>query len=201
MDHVTVTKLDQIWFPGADLRYNRDMENNHMTTAVTFGRMNLPHPGHVHLVQRMLQEADQAVVSLSLAKKNNDVELRRAAFGILLEHAGVDIDRVMFTGAPGPYQAVEECITDVLTRQVQPELQQATTVVLGLDQSKLGERLRDDLGVKFVPNEIRVGSSTVIRHFLEIGDEQIVREIYHGDDELFRMILQLRSEELSREKS
>lgn len=199
MDHVTVRKPDQIWFPGADPRYNRDMENH--TTTVTFGRFNIPHPGHVHLVERMLQEADTAIVAISLGKKNNSIELRRDAFQALVRHAGLDESRVVFIGSRGPYEAVEECITDVLTRQVQPELQQALTVVLGLDQSKLGERLRDDLGVKFVPNEIRVGSSTVIRHFLEIGDEQIVREIYHGDDELFRMIQQLRSEELSREKS
>jgi hypothetical protein len=65
----------------------------------------------------------------------------------------------------------------------------------------LGERLRDDCGVKFVPNEVRVGSSTVIRYFLEIGEEQIVRDIYHNDDFIFADILDLRQEELSREKS
>lgn len=171
------------------------------TNAVTFGRFNIPHPGHVHLIKRMLEEADHAFVGLSLAKKNNDVELRRDVFESLLEHGGIDTKRVSFFGADGPYQAVEYCITDVLTRMVCPAIQNATTVVLGVDQSALGERLRDDLGVKFVPNKIRVGSSTVIRYLLEIGEELTVREIYHGDSDLFRMVQQLRREELAREKS
>ena len=171
------------------------------TNAVTFGRFNIPHPGHVHLVKRMLEEADHAFVGLSLSKKNNNVELRRDVFDGLLVHGGIDTRRVSFFGSEGAFQAVEYCITDVLTRMVNPAIQNATAVVLGVDQSKLGERLRDDLGVKFVPNKIRIGSSTVIRYFLEIGDEQAVREIYHGDDELFRMVQQLRQEELNREKS
>ena len=171
------------------------------TNAVTFGRFNIGHPGHVHLVKRMLEEADHAFVGLSLAKSNNDIETRRDVFQALLEYGGVDVDRVSFFGAKGPFEAVEYCITDVLTRMVNPAIQNATTVVLGVDQSALGERLRDDLGVKFVPNKIRVGSSTVIRYLLEIGEEQTVREIYHGDKNLFQMVQQLRSEELAREKS
>jgi hypothetical protein len=156
------------------------------TNAVTFGRMNLPHPGHVHLIKLMLKEADHAFVGLSLAKRNNNVELRRDVLQALLENEGVDTKRVSLFGSAGPYQAVEYCITD------------ATTVVLGVDQTVLGERLRDDLGVKFVPNKIRVGSSTVIRYFLEIGEEQIVREIYHNDENLFNKIITLYKEELAK---
>lgn len=171
------------------------------TNAVTFGRFNIPHPGHVHLIKRMLEEADHAFVGMSLAKSNNDIELRRDVFQGLLLHAGVDQNRVSFFGAKGPFEAVDYCITDVLTRMVNPAIQAVTTVVLGVDQTALGERLRDDLGVKFVPNKIRVGSSTVIRYLLEIGEEQTVRDIYHGDNDLFRMVQLLRREELAREKS
>jgi cytidyltransferase-like protein len=171
------------------------------TNAVTFGRFNIPHPGHVQLVERMLQEADQALIGFSTSKNNNNIELRRDVFYNLLIHAGIDIDRVHFFGDCGPYKAVEFCITDSLTRLVDPEIQANTIVILGIDQSALGMRLRDDLGVRFIPNEIRVGSSTVIRYFLETGDEDIVRDIYHGDEELFQMVQLLRQEELSREKS
>jgi len=171
------------------------------TNAVTFGRFNIPHPGHVHLIKRTLEEADHAFVGLSLAKTNNNIELRRDVFHELLSHAGVDEKRVSFFGAKNPFEAVEYCITDVLTRMVNPAIQNVTTVVLGVDQSALGERLRDDLGVKFVPNKIRVGSSTVIRYLLEIGEEQTVREIYHEDNDLFQMVQLLRREELAREKS
>jgi hypothetical protein len=171
------------------------------TNAVTFGRFNIPHPGHVQLVERMLIEADQALIGLSTSKNNNDIELRRDVFYNLLIYANIDLDRVHFFGDRGPYQAVELCINNSLTRMVDPEIQANTVVILGIDQSALGVRLRDDLGVRFIPNEIRVGSSTVIRHFLEIGDEDIVRDIYHGDEELFQMVKLLRQEELNREKS
>jgi cytidyltransferase-like protein len=174
---------------------------NHSSLAVTFGRFNLPHPGHVDLIKRMLEVADHAHVGVSTGKGNNDIAMRIEVLDQLCYRAGLDMDRITFFAAANPYQAVHSITDDPLTGLAVPELVANTTIVLGIDQSKLGERLRDDLGVKFVPNEVRVGSSTVIRYFLEIGDEQIVREIYHNDDFIFSDILDLRQEELSREKS
>ena len=175
------------------------MEN--FSQAITFGRFNLPHPGHVHLIKRMLKEANCALVSISLGKNNNDVHLRRYVIERLCELEEVDMNQVDFFGSHNPYSAVEFVTNNVMTRMPDPHLLNHTTVVLGVDQTKLGERLRDDLGVKFVPNKIRVGSSTVVRYFLEQGDESTVKEIYHNDPELFSAIQALRSEELAREKS
>jgi cytidyltransferase-like protein len=175
------------------------MEN--YTQAVTFGRFNIPHSGHVHLIKRMLEVADHAHVGVSNGKNNNWLELRIEVLDQLCYRAGLDMDRITFFAAGSPYEAVHVVTDDPLTKLAIPERIANTTVVLGIDQTKLGERLRDDLGVKFVPNEVRVGSSTVIRYFLEIGDEQIVRDIYHNDDFIFADILELRQEELAREKS
>ncbi len=175
------------------------MEN--YSQAVTFGRFNLPHPGHVHLIKKMLKECSNAYVAISLGKNNNDVHLRRYVIERLCELEGLDTTKIDFFGSANPYSAVEFMTNDVMTRQTNPELLNKTTVVFGVDQTKLGERLRDDLGVKFVPNKVRVGSSTVIRYFLEQGDEKTVREIYHEDSELFTAVRVLRSEELAREKS
>lgn len=182
----------------AAVTYNTYME----TYALTFGRLNLPHPGHVNLVQRMLEVADQAVVGVSAGRSNNDVETRIEVMQALCEKAGLPMDRVTFIVASNPYALLDEWLAEEtgsglydLDRCV------STTVVLGVDQTQLGERLRDCFGVAFVPNEVRVGSSTVIRHFLEVGEEDLVREIYHSDPALFDQIVALRSEELAREKS
>ncbi len=181
------------------MTYNTYMEN-HSSFAVTFGRFNLPHPGHVDLIKRMLEVADYAHVGVSSGKNNNWLELRIEVLDQLCYRAGLDMDRITFFGVGSPYEAVHVVTDDPLTKLAIPERVVNTTVVLGIDQTKLGERLRDDLGVKFVPNEVRVGSSTVIRYFLDIGEEQIVREIYQNDKWLFDDILELRQEELAREK-
>ncbi len=188
------------WCPAPWLRYIGHMEN-HSSLAVTFGRFNLPHPGHVDLIKRMLEVADHAHVGVSSSKNNNWTELRIEVLDQLCHHAGLNMERITFFAASNPYEAVHFTTDDPLTGLAVPERIANTTVVLGVDQTVLGERLRDDLGVKFVPNEVRVGSSTVIRYFLEIGEEQIVREIYHNDEFIFADILDLRQEELSREKS
>jgi cytidyltransferase-like protein len=180
--------------------YIGDMEN-HSSFAVTFGRFNLPHPGHVDLIKRMLDVAGTAYVAVSSAKSNNDIEMRIEVLDQLCYRGGLDSNRIFFFASNSPYDAVHFVTKYEDGSLPDPERVANTTVVLGIDQTKLGERLRDDLGVKFVPNEVRVGSSTVIRYFLEIGDEQIVREIYHNDDFIFADILALRQEELAREKS
>ena len=174
---------------------------NQTTFAVTFGRFNLPHPGHAHLIARMLEVADKAYVGVSVSKKNNDYETRRETLHLLCHFAGLDLERIRFFPSSSPFAAVEDFIgLNVATGLVDPEKQRQCTVVLGVDQTALGEKLRDDLGVAFVPNEVRIGSSTVIRYFLERGDEQIVREIYHDSPALFDKVLTLRNEELDRDR-
>ena len=170
------------------------------TNAVTFGRFNLPHPGHVDLVRKMLTVADTAYVAVSTGKNNNDIAARIYVFDRLCVLAGLDMSRVVFIEAKNPFDAVEAVLEINSIGQVDPEVQKRTTVVLGIDQTQLGERLRDNLGVAFVPNEVRIGSSTVIRYFLETGEEQFVREIYHEDEDLFSVVLTLRSEELRRDE-
>lgn len=180
------------------MTYSVYMESS-LTTSLTFGRFNLPHPGHVDLVRKMLEVSDQAVVGVSTAATNNDIENRVKLFSLLCDRAGLPMDRITFMGASNPYRIVEEWIWDEDSGLTDLDVMLGTTLVLGVDQSRLGERISDDTGVRFVPNEVRVGSSTVIRYFLELGQEDIVREIYHNDDELFNLVVALREEELARE--
>lgn len=182
----------------ARVTYNTYME----TTALTFGRFNLPHPGHINLVQRMLEVADQAIVGVSTGRSNNDIETRIKVLQTLCEAAGLPMDRITFMAASNPYALVDEWLADETGSGLYDlDRWASTTLVLGVDQTQLGQRIHDNFGIGFVPNEVRVGSSTVIRHFLEVGEEDLVREIYHSDPALFDQIVALRSEELAREKS
>ena len=171
------------------------------SSALTFGRFNLPHPGHVNLIQRMLEVADQAVVGVSTGRANNDIETRIEVLQTLCEAAGLPMDRITFMAASNPYSLLDEWVSEPVSGLLDLDRLLTTTIVLGVDQTQLGERLAGCYGVRFVPNEVRVGSSTVIRHFLEVGEEDLVREIYHSDPALFNQIVALRSEELAREKS
>ena len=169
--------------------------------SVTFGRFNLPHPGHVDLIKRMLEVGHHAYVGISTGKLNNDYLLRREVLDQLCYRGGLDATDITFFPSSNPYDAVAHATEDEYTELTDVKKLLTTNVVFGVDQSKLGEKLEKDLRVKFIPNEVRVGSSTVIRYFLEIGEEQIVREIYHNDDWIFEDVLELRKEELLREKS
>jgi hypothetical protein len=166
------------------------MENT-QSVAVTFGRFNIPHPGHVDLIRKMLSVADMAYIGISVASSNNDYVLRRDVLHSLCGFAGLDLERIRFFPACSPFEVAEDFASNYGD----------VTVVLGIDQKLLGEVLADRYKVKFVPNEVRIGSSTVIRYFLEEGDEMIVQEIYHDSRVLFSAIKELRNEELSREKS
>ena len=139
----------------------------------------------------MLHVADVAYIAISSAHTNNDYTLHKETLKSLCSHAGLDYKRINFFPARNPFETVADFALNY----------KDVTVVLGVDQKLLGETLADRFKVKFVPNEVRVGSSTVIRYFLEQGDEMIVREIYHDDRILFSAIKELRQQELSREKS
>ena len=116
------------------------------TNALTFGRFNLPHPGHVDLIRKMLEVADRAVVGVSTASSNNWLELRIEVLDQLCYKAGLPSDRITFMGAASPYALVDEWITDPTTGFTDVAVSRNTTMVLGVDQTQLGESIRDDFG-------------------------------------------------------
>jgi hypothetical protein len=153
--------------------------------AVTFGRLNIPHYGHVELVQKMLEQADVANVYLSSGKKNTDWDLRVLMLRHLLREQGVDLRRVNILKASNPFSAVEDTmVTD-----------NDAVVVLGEDQYELANKLCSDYHLGGQLNR-RSGSSTQVRHLLDHGDFDDVRYIYRGDDYAVRLAAMLRREEL-----
>ena len=157
--------------------------------AVTFARMNIVHPGHVELVQKMLEQAEVANVYLSSGKKNTDWNLRVLMLRHLLREAGVDLGRVRFSKSNGPFEAVE----NTLERDNDP------VVVLGEDQSALCENL---CSTYFIGGQLnrRTGSSTQVRYLMDRGDFDAVERIYRNDLYAVRLATNLRKEEIFREK-
>jgi hypothetical protein len=154
-------------------------------TAVTFARCNIPHYGHVELVEKMLEQAGVAEVYLSTGNRNTSWDLRVLALRHLMRERGVDLKRVRTLKAPGPFQAVER----TMERDNDP------VVVLGEDQSALCEKLCSTYYIGGHINR-RTGSSTQVRHLLDHGDLDTVRHIYRGDVYALRLATILRQEEL-----
>ena len=158
--------------------------------AVTFGRLNIPHYGHVELVQKMLEQAEVANVYLSPGKKNTDWDLRVLMLRHLLREVGVDLSRVRLSKATGPFEAVE----NTMGHDNDP------VVVLGDDQSALCEKLCSTYYIGGHLNR-RTGSSTQVRYLMDHGDFDAVERVYRNDLYAVRLATILRKEEISREKS
>jgi len=155
-------------------------------TAVTFARCNIPHYGHVELVQKMLEQAEVAEVYLSTSSKNTNWDLRVLTLRHLLRERGVDLKRVKILKASGPFQAVES----TMERDNDP------VVVLGEDQSALCEKLCSTYYLGGHLNR-RTGSSTQVRYLMDHGDFDAVQALYRDDPYAFRLATLLRKEELN----
>jgi len=155
-------------------------------TAVTFARCNIPHYGHVELVQKMLEQAEVAEVYLSTSSKNTNWDLRVLTLRHLLRERGVGLKRVKTLKASGPFQAVES----TMERDNDP------VVVLGEDQSALCEKLCSTYYLGGHLNR-RTGSSTQVRHLMDHGDFDAVEKVYRNDPYAIRLATLLRKEELN----
>ena len=155
-------------------------------TAVTFARCNIPHYGHVELVEKMLEQGEIANVYLSGAVSNTNWDVRVLTLRHLLREAGVDLRRVRFSKANSPFEAVENVI----------DTDNDAVVVLGQDQSILCETLCNKYNLGGQLNR-RTGSSTQVRHLMDHGDFDAVEQIYRNDNYAVRLAMILRKEELA----
>jgi coenzyme F420-reducing hydrogenase delta subunit len=163
------------------------MKNPLYTTAVTFARCNIPHYGHVELVQKMLEQAQTAEVYLSTGSKNTNWDVRVLTLRHLLREAGVDLRRVKTLAARSPFEAVELTL----------ERGADAVVVLGEDQSALCEKLCGAYNLGGQLNR-RTNSSTRIRHLLDHGDTDAVGRVYKNDPYSVSLVTMLRKEELAK---
>ena len=155
--------------------------------AVTFGRFNLAHNGHVELVRLMLAHGDEAHVYVSSGKANNDWDLRVLLLSRLCRHAGLDMNRVYFLKASNPYEAVSAA--------VESSPWEEAVIVLGSDQEQMARKLGEVYDCPVILNR-RTNSSTQMRFFLDAEDfREDLLHLYAGDEFSTSLALILRKEE------
>lgn len=170
------------------------MKTNQMLykCAATFGRFNIPHSGHVQLVQQMLDHAEYADVHISDNGKNNSFALRELLFRVLLRNANVDLSRVRLHQTPNVNEALKQSIAEAPYNEV--------VFVLGSDQVDMLYSLSDVHDVNYVINS-RSNSSTQMRYFLDSYDflEDAIY-LYDNSEYATTIAYMLRAEERDREK-
>ena len=161
--------------------------------AATFGRFNIPHSGHVELVQQMLRHAEYADVHISGNDKNNEYEMRELLFKVLLRNRGIDLQRVNFYQTSNVNEALQFSIQNAPFNEV--------VFVLGSDQVDMLYSLSDVHDVNYIINS-RSNSSTQMRYFLDSYDFlQDAIYLYEDDEYATTIAYMLRAEERQREES
>jgi cytidyltransferase-like protein len=170
------------------------METNQMLykVAATFGRFNIPHKGHIELIQQMLSHGEVAHVHVSTGSKNNSWNVRVMMLRQMCAYGGVDLSRVKFINSLNPHDALTESIVKAEFNEV--------VLVLGSDQMDMAHDLSEKFDVTVVINK-RSSSSTLVRHFLDTTQyfEDTVC-LYNGDSFAASLALILRHEETSNVK-
>ena len=166
------------------LRYER---------SVTFGRFNIPHSGHVELINLMLAHGDEAHIYVSAGRSNNDWDLRVLMLSHLCRVSGLDLNRVYFLKASNPFDAIQ--------RSLDSSPWQEVVVILGSDQQDMARKLGDVYDCPAIINR-RSNSSTQMRFFLDTESfREDLLHLYNGDEYATTLAMILRKEELYREKS
>ena len=161
--------------------------------AATFGRMALPHFGHIKLIQQCLAHGEYADIHLSGAEKNNDFDLRVLMLRHLCRLKNVDLTRVKFYNSP--------TVVEAMTFSVDIAPYNEVALVLGSDQVTMGYKISQAFDTAFIINS-RSTSSTEIRYFLDAeGFIEDLRNLYEGDEWAICLAKILRQEEKDREQS
>jgi cytidyltransferase-like protein len=161
--------------------------------AVTFGRFNIGHRGHIELIQKMLEHGDEAHVYVSAGASNNDWDLRVLLLTHLCREANVNLNRVYFLKASNPFDAVNWAVNSTSWNEA--------AIVLGSDQMEMARKLGDVCDCPVIINR-RTNSSTQMRFFLDAADfrEDLIH-LYNDDEYATTLAMILRKEELHREES
>ena len=162
-------------------------------SAVTFGRFNICHSGHVELVKQMLHYAEYADVHISGSNNNNEYQMRELLFRVLLRADGVDLSRVNF------YETAS--ITEAMKLSIKNAPYNECVLILGSDQVDMGRSIADFYDCFFIINS-RSNSSTQMRYFLDSYEFiEDAKYLYNGNEYATTLAFMLRKEEKDRTKS
>jgi glycerol-3-phosphate cytidylyltransferase-like family protein len=158
--------------------------------AVTFGRFNIGHSGHIELIRMMLHYGEEAHVHVSCGEANNDWDTRVFLLAHLCREAKLDMTRVKFLKTKSPFEAVATSLESSRWKEA--------VIVLGSDQIDMAYKLGDVYDCATIINS-RTNSSTQMRFFLDVEDfREDLTHLYKGDEYATVLAMILRQEELRR---
>ena len=134
------------------------------SVAVTFGRFNLLHVGHLDLFRQMAGQANRVIIGVSSAPANLPIQARVEIIAKALEDDDMDVE---IRDGHQPFEVFSTC----------PE---NTIVFLGEDQVKLARAVTNTLGFEHQVIE-RLASSTQIRQLIDAEEWDLLAKIVPGN--------------------
>lgn len=167
------------------LVYDKTMEQNKpFTTAVTFGRFNLPHRGHLDLFKQMAEAAGLVVVGLSEGPDNLPTRHRLRVLGTMLNAEGIPYS---VRTALQPFDLFTKVQTDI------KDDPSSAVAFFGEDQYKLATAVKRVMQWSSITVP-RLTSSTMIRHLIDSEEwDLLAREV---PPSIINEVIKLRSFEL-----
>mgnify|MGYP002638076762 FL=1 len=160
------------------------METNEFTVAVTFGRFNIPHYGHLDLFKKMSESADQIIIGLSEGPDNIPVGRRLSAVGNMVEAEGINFQLIP---APQPFEFFRKVDAMDFSKD-------ETALWLGHDQIKLALAAQKVMGWSSRTIE-RLTSSTEVRDLIDREEWDLLSK--RVPPSIFNEVLQLRHLEIN----
>ena len=134
------------------------------SVAVTFGRFNLLHVGHLDLFRQMAGQANRVIIGVSSAPANLPIQARVEIIAKALEPYEMDVE---IKDGHQPFEVFALCPKD-------------TIVYLGEDQVKLARAVTNTLGFEHQVIE-RLASSTQIRQLIDAEEWDLLAKIVPGN--------------------
>jgi len=124
--------------------------------SYTFGRFNIPHKGHLHLLEEMRKISPTVVVGVSTGQRNAPIELRVHLLSVLAPWA-----------------------TFIETNSIFSLPTEEDVLVFGEDQEKLAAAISKHSGAPFqvVKRDASAPSSTKCREAFKRGDLKAIRAL------------------------
>ena len=132
--------------------------------AVTFGRFNLFHQGHLALIKEMGRLADYVTIGLSDNARNLPFELRKEVIHLALQDSGIAFSCAQASNPFELFQRVEKLGNDNVV------------TVFGDDQFSLGQAAERHYG--WMPATVRrLTSSTALRVHLDCEEWDLLADL------------------------
>jgi hypothetical protein len=149
--------------------------------AVTQGRFNIPHQGHVKLIREMLRQAPVAHIVMGKGEGNVNKDFRAQMLRAMLRKEGVDLSRVKILRG--------ESVARVTKGLSEKGESKDVVLVLGEDQEKFLKSMgkSQGIGTVAVPRTSEGASSSAIRKMIDSGNEKALKKEYDGDKYLIRL--------------